>query len=152
MKEIKNVDRKAVQMNIRDRRCFMEQVAKEAVRDWRERHICLPSLVIALAAEGTCFGDRTDYVEKNCLFPRRHDGIWTHRDFYESVCSHNDYLLTWKDPGQQMPNWKLLIGKRHYILAVQYLQDAEYPYCKEMDFEKRIVEMIEKYNLSLYDD
>ncbi len=135
-----------------DRRRFIHQVAREAVRDWKERYICLPSIVIALAAEGSCFGKGTDDREKNCLFPRRYDGVLQHRDLGEAVRSHNDYLFTWKNPGQQTPNWEKLIGQKYYILAVQYLQDAQYPYGKEADFEERIVGIIEQYDLSEYDD
>lgn len=139
-------------MKERERKYFLEQVAEAAVQDWKERHICLPSLVIALAAEGTDFGKQTDYVEKNCLFLRRYDGIKQHKDFMEAVRSHNNYLLTWRKPEQKLPNWELLIGRQHYILAVQYLQEAKYPYSDEADFEKTMVELIERYDLAEYDD
>lgn len=64
---------------------------------------------------------------------------------------HNDYFATWKGEGQSRPNWEKLLGECYYILAAQYLQDAEYPYSVEEGYEERIVGMIERNGLVRFD-
>lgn len=116
-------------------------IAKEAQKDWQARHICLPSLVIAMALH-----DLPDF------FPLRRDG---HSGKYPSVeaavLSHNTYLAEWKAGEQEYPNWKGLAGQEHYVLAVQYLQDAQYPYYPSRRAETELVELIEQNRLSRYD-
>ena len=129
---------------------FIRTIAEAAVRDWRDRHICLPSVTIALAIEGACWGMDPVYREQHCLFPRRYDGIHGYSTTYISVRTHNTYLATWQAPEQPRPNWEHL-EKEHYILTVQSLQTAEYPYSPDREFESTIVELIEQYNLNDYD-
>lgn len=64
---------------------------------------------------------------------------------------HNDYFATWKGEGQSRPNWEKLLGECYYILAAQYLQDAEYPYSVVEGYEERIVGMIERNGLVRFD-
>ena len=131
---------------------FINDIADAAVRDWEERHICLPSIIIALAIEGSQWGKRSETLFRNELFVHRRDGCMERHDsFIAAIRSHNNYLAAWQEKGQTAPNWKGLIGQKHYILAVQYLQDAEYPYCDTDDFERNIVEIIEEYSLNEYD-
>lgn len=134
---------------------FINAVAAAAGEDWQGRHICLPSLTIALAIEGSQWGKRSEAIILNELFPYRRDGCMERHDSYiAAVRSHNNYLATWKEQNQTAPNWKELIGQKNYILAVQCLQDAEYPYCNCNlgDYERKIVELIEKYRLYEYDE
>lgn len=133
-----------------DRIRFIRLIAEAAADDWRDRHICLPSVTIALAAEGTEWGQAQIYREENCLFPRRHDGIHGYATVHAAVHSHSNYLATWQGPGQQGPNWPDL-GNEYYILAVQCLQAAEFPYSPDKNFEAEMIELIERYGLTVYD-
>lgn len=130
---------------------FIDKIADAAIEDWQERNICLPSVTIALAAESTDWGHKSEYMEHNCLFPRRYDGIHEYETVRDAVRAHNNYLAAWRAPGQTGPNWEDL-GKEHYILAVQCLQAAEYPYSPEKNYEAVIVELIERYGLTAYDE
>lgn len=116
-------------------------IAKKAQEDWQARHLCLPSLVIAMALH-----------DSPALFPMRKDG---HKGDYpsveEAVLSHNTYLAEWREKGQEQPNWEGLAEQEHYILAVQYLQDAQYPYYPSKEAETELVELIERNGLSRYD-
>lgn len=134
-----------------DKNRFIRDIAEAAAEDWQNRHICLPSVTIALAVEGSDWGQAAVYREQNCLFPRRHDGIHGYTTMRAAVRSHSNYLATWRAPGQQEPNWQDL-GKEYYILSVQCLQSAEYPYSPEKEFETTIVELIERYKLTVYDE
>lgn len=128
-------------MNGRTREAWMKEVAGAAVADWRRRHICLPSLVIAIfmVGEGRFLCDLGRNGKKTCV------------SIPPMVRSHNDYLATWTGEGQQEPNWGSLVGERHYILAVQYLQDAKYPYSRRKDYEERLVKVIEGEGLTRFD-
>lgn len=131
---------------------FIKDIADAAVSDWKERHICLPSITTALAIEGSKWGTRPETLLRNELFLRRRDGCMERHDsFIAAIRSHNNYLATWREKGQNAPNWKDLVGQDYYILAIQYLQDAEYPYCAALDFERNIVGLIEEYGLNEYD-
>lgn len=129
---------------------FIVQIAEAAVSDWRERHIFLPSVTVAIAIEGTDWGRAAVYREHRCLFPHRHDGIHSHDTVLAAVRSHNEYLAVWRSEEQQYPNWEDL-GKEYYILAAQCLQAAEYPYSPDKGFEAKIVELVERYGLTGYD-
>lgn len=131
---------------------FIREVAAAAREDWQGRHICLPSLTIALAIEGSRWGKRSEAAILNELFTHRRDGCMErHASFQAAIHSHNNYLATWREQDQTAPNWKDLIGQKHYILAVQCLQDAEYPYYSSSGYERKLVELIEKYKLYKYD-
>lgn len=131
---------------------FIDDIADAAVMDWKERRICLPSIIIALAIEGSQWGKSPEAFFRNELFPHRRDGCMERHDsFIAAIRSHNNYLAAWRENEQTAPNWKELIGQKYYILAIQYLQDAEYPYCDAADFERNIVGIIEEHNLNEYD-
>lgn len=123
------------------RKAFMEEVADAAVADWKERHICLPSLMIAIFMVG---GGR--FLQDT--MPGKTSAMSA---VPVIVRLHNDYFATWKGEGQSRPNWEKLLGECYYILAVQYLQDAEYPYSVEEGYEERIVGMIERNGLVRFD-
>lgn len=131
---------------------FIKDVAAAAKEDWQARHICLPSITVALAIEGSKWGNRKETLLNNELFPHRRDGCMErHESFLAAIRSHNNYLATWQEQGQTSPNWKEFIGQKNYILAIQYLQDAEYPYYRSGEFESEIVGIIEAYGLDEYD-
>ena len=63
-----------------------------------------------------------------------------------------DFGTAWHSGGgQEYPNWKGLSQQEHYILAVQYLQDAQYPYYPGKEAEGELVELIERNGLDRYD-
>ena len=136
----------------KERQDFINQVAQSAVEDWKDRKICLPSLVIAIAVEGTGWGKSIRGMEEIVLFPHRHDGIRHHKTIRHAVRSHNNYLAIWREDSQEGPNWERLIGQKHYILAVQYLQEAEYPYSSCKSYEAKLIQLIEEYEFYLYDE
>jgi len=125
-----------------NREAFLPVIARKAQEDWQARHLCLPSLVIAMALH--------DFP---AVFPLRRDG---HGGDYlsvrEAVLSHNTYLAEWKEAGQERPNWEGLAQQEHYLLAVQYLQDAQYPYYPSKETETELVELIERNGLGRYDE
>lgn len=143
----------------RDKIKLIYDIAKKAQEDWRTRHFCLPSLVVAMALhdmEGNNFRHVDMHSDSflGCpeLFPLRRDG---HRGGYlsveEAVLSHNTYLAGWKEREQERPNWEELAGQKHYILAVQCLQDAQYPYYPTKEAEAELVELIERNGLGRFD-
>lgn len=131
---------------------FIAMIAECAVKDWQERHLCIPSLAIALALDGTNWGRKQEWIKKKELYPYRRDQLEKrYESFLDAVRSHNNYLATWREGEQDYPNWEKLIGARHYILVVQYLQDAKYPYYSEKLKDLKLIDIIEGYRLSEFD-
>ncbi|MCM1040239.1 MAG: hypothetical protein NC314_05265 [Roseburia sp.] len=134
---------------------FIRIIGGAAREDWQARHICLPSLIVAIALHARQGKGYPDLNGEECpeLFPLRRDG---RREKYSSVkqavLSHNDYLASWREAGNLYPNWQGLGEQPYYILAVQYLQDVKYPYHDSGEYEKELVELIEKYRLYRYDE
>lgn len=135
---------------------FIRIIGEAAREDWQARHICLPSLIVAIAlhaVQGKIYPDLSKEEECPELFPLRRD---SRKKSYPSVkhaiLTHNDYLASRREAGQTCSNWRGLSRQEHYILAVQYLQDAEYPYHDSGEYEKELVELIEKYKLYRYDE
>lgn len=158
---------------------FIERIAKVAMEDWRERRIMLPSVVIAQAMKESGRGTSELALKANALFgikkngwtgkiyvkdavEQRQDGSyytvddteWRAYDSWEeSVIDHNTYIATRKIGNQTEPNWKNVIGCDNYVLTVQYLQDAQYPYATSKTYAESIINnYIEKYNLTKYDE
>lgn len=157
---------------------FIEYVGKIAQNDWEQRRVILPSVAVAQAMKESAFGTSELAQNANALFgikkngwtgktyikqavEQRPDGTyytvdnteWRAYDSWEqSIIDHNDYILTRKIGNQTEPNWKNVIGCDNYILAVQYLQDAQYPYATSITYvESLINDYIEKYNLTRFD-
>lgn len=136
-----------------DKRSFIQKVAVPALEDWKERHICLPSLIIALAIDGTNWGQTEEFFSRREMFPNRRDHcIEIYPTIKEAVCSHNNYLAVFREKKQKESNWRHLVGQGNYILAVQYLQTAEYPYCPDEGFETKLVNLIEEYKLTRFEE
>lgn len=157
---------------------FIERVAITAVKDWRERRIMLPSIVIAQAIKESARGTSELALQANALFgikkngwtgkvyvkeavEQRPDGSYYTVDYTEwraygsweeSIIDHNTYIATRMIGNQIEPNWKKVVGCDNYILAIQYLQDAQYPYATSKTYAESLInDYIEKYDLTKYD-
>lgn len=143
---------------------LIDALIREAQEDWQARRLCLPSLVAALALhdmdespvhDAEVFAVSLSYPSVTgglSLFPLRKDGYTGgYSSVGEAVRSHNTYLAGWKGAEQIRPNWEGLAGQTHYILAVQYLQDAKYSYYQGKKAEAELVEIIERNGLYRYD-
>lgn len=157
---------------------FIEFVANVAVKDWKERRLIVPSLVVAQAIKESAWGKSELAKNANALFGIKQNG-WTGKVYYkdaveqnpdgtyrkdtsvawraydsweQSIIDHNDYLATRKIGNQTEPNWKGLIGESNYILAVQKLQGAQFKYATALNYgDSLIKDYIEKYNLARFD-
>lgn len=158
---------------------FIDFIGEIAQRDWQERKIMLPSVVIAQAIKESAWGKSELAVNANALFGIKQNG-WTGEVYYkdaieqnpdgtyrkdesvawrkygsweESIIDHNTYIATRMIGSQTEPNWKNVIGCDNYILAVQYLQDAQFAYATSQTYAESLVNgYIEKYNLTVYDE
>ena len=95
----------------RKKELFIEIIGQIAQEDWRRRHICLPSIVIAIALEAIDWEKNEAEISPNELFARQ-EGF--HADspvLRHVIIEHNNYLATWRDPSQLAPNWEELIGE-----------------------------------------
>lgn len=116
---------------------FISFVAKIAVKDWRERRIMLPSVVIAQACKESAFGTSELAVNAMALFGIKLNGwtgksyrkkadeqnpdgsmrtdpntLWRAYDSWEqSILDHSDYIATRKVGNQVEPNFKSIIGE-----------------------------------------
>lgn len=136
----------------RDRSVFIQYIGKIALQDWKKRHICLPSLTVAIAVEGIDWRNRRTEIEREELFPLQRSVRKHALSFEGIVVQHTDFLASWKKIGQAGCNWEHLIGEVNYIRAVQFLQEAKYPYSTDKLFEYRIIEIIEDYGLVYLDE
>lgn len=136
----------------RNKELFIKRIGRIAQADWHRRHICVPSIVIAIALESIDWERDKAEIDPSEVFARREDFHANSPALENIVTEHNDYLATWKGPSQQTPNWEGLMNEGHYIRAVQFLQDAEYPYRKSPEYERELVEIIEGYKLTVYDE
>ena len=157
---------------------FIEFVGEIARRDWIERRLVLPSVVVAQAVKESASGTSELAQKANALFGIKKND-WTGRTYIkdaseqnadgsyrtdkavewraydsweESIIDHNTYIATRRIGNQIEPNWKNVIGESNYILAVQHLQDAQFAYATSKTYaESLITDYIEKYNLARFD-
>ena len=157
---------------------FIEFVGEIARRDWIERGLVLPSVVVAQAIKESASGTSELAQKANALFGIKKND-WTGRTYIkdaseqnadssyrtdkavewraydsweESIIDHNTYIATRRIGNQIEPNWKNVIGESNYILAVQHLQDAQFAYATSKTYaESLITDYIEKYNLARFD-
>ena len=157
---------------------FVEFVGGIAAKDWIDRKLVLPSVVVAQAIKESGFGKSELAVNANALFGVKLNG-WTGRSYVkdateqnadgsymvvkntlwraygsweESILDHNTYLAERKIGNQTEPNWKEVIGCENYVLAVQNLQDAPLPYATSQTYAESLIrDYIEKYNLTRFD-
>ena len=158
---------------------FIDFVGAIARKDWMDRKLVLPSVVIAQAIKESGWGKSELATNANALFGIKMNGwtgssyvndaieqnpdgsyrtdkntLWRAYDSWEqSILDHNTYIADRKIGSQTEPNWKNVIGCNNYILAVQYLQNAQFPYATSKTYEQSLInDCIEKYNLTKYDE
>lgn len=128
---------------------FIERVARIAVKDWRERRIMLPSIVIAQAIKESGMGTSELATEVNALFgiklngwtgksyrekadEQNQDGamredpecLWRAYDCWEdSVIDHNTYIL--ERNFSNGPNFKAVIGETNLKKAIAGLVGSD---------------------------
>lgn len=161
------------------RKEFIEFVVEVARRDWKERRIMIPSVVVAQALKESAFGTSELAQRANALFGiknnedwngpvyvkdateqnpdgsyrKEKNALWRKYDSWEeSIIDHNTYIATRKIGNQKEPNWYNVIGEESYVLAVQYLQNAQFAYATSKTYAESLIrDYIEKYNLTRFD-
>lgn len=155
---------------------FHDFVGNIARRDWQDRHIILPSVVIAQAAIESAVGTSELAVNANALFGIKLNG-WTGRSYVkdateqnpdgsyrvdknelwraydnweQSVLDHNDYIATRSTDGGKTLRYQPVIGCENYELACQYLEECGY--ATSQSYAETLVSYIEKYELTRYDE
>lgn len=116
---------------------FIEFVAKVAVKDWQDRRIILPSVVIAQACKESAFGTSELALNARALFGIKLNGwqgksylkkadeqnadgsfrtdpscLWrAYEDWEESIIDHSSYIAERKVGNQKEPNFKAIVGE-----------------------------------------
>lgn len=155
---------------------FHNFVGGIARRDWQERHIMLPSVVIAQASVESALGTSELAQNANALFGLKLNGwtgrayvkdateqnpdgtyrvdqneLWRAYDSWEqSVIDHNDYIATRSTDGGKTLRYEPVIGCREYKLTCQHLQQCGY--ATSLTYAETLVNYVEKYNLISYDE
>ncbi len=155
---------------------FHAFVGRIAQKDWQDRRIMLPSVVIAQASIESAKGTSELAVNANALFGIKKNG-WTGRVYImdaveqnpdgtyrtdkneewraydsweQSILDHNDYIATRSTDGGKTLRYAPVIGCEHYILVSQYLQECGYATSKT--YGETLVNYIEKHGLAVYDE
>lgn len=123
----------AESMELYESGSFLGAVGRYAAEEWKKRHICLPSIMTAI------------------LLLETDNGRKAAGDIRELVKERTDNFAVWKAEGEQEENWKSLWGQENYVMAAQYLQEAERPYSEDKEYEKRLIRTIEKNRLTRFD-
>lgn len=159
-----------------DKFSFVELVGQTAQKDWKERRIVLPSVVIAQAIKESAWGTSELAKKANALFGIKKNG-WQRRTYIktateqhadgsyyqvpmtewraydnwqQSVLDHNDYIATRSTDGGKTLRYQPVIGCDRYVLACKYLQECGY--ATSIDYADSLIhDYIEKYNLTEYD-
>lgn len=153
--------------------CF---VGETAHRDWVERRIMLPSVVVAQAIKESAWGTSELATKANALFGIKRNG-WSGRTYvkdaveqkadgsyytveqtqwraYESweqsILDHNDYIAKRSTDGGRTLRYAPIIGCTDYRLAARYLQECGYATAHGYA-ESLICDYIEKYQLTRFD-
>lgn len=155
---------------------FHAFVGRIAQRDWQERHIMLPSIVIAQASIESAVGTSELAQNANALFGIKKNG-WTGRVYIknaeeqnpdgsyrtdanvewraydsweQSILDHNSYISTRSTDGGKTLRYAPVIGCSDYIPACQYLQQCGY--ATSQKYAETLISYIKKYNLTQYDE
>lgn len=155
---------------------FHDFVGEIARRDWQERHIMLPSVVIAQASVESALGTSELARNANALFGLKLNGwtgrayvkdateqnpdgsyrvdqntLWRAYDNWEqSVIDHNNYIATRSIGGGKTLRYAPVIGCREYKLICRYLQQCGY--ATSQTYAETLTKYVEEYNLTLYDE
>lgn len=133
---------------------FIEFVGNIAVKDWKERRIMLPSIIIAQAIKESAWGESELAKNANALFGLKQNG-WEGKVYYkdateqnpdgsyrkdedvawrayesweQSVIDHNNYIAERKVGNQEEPNFKEVIGEIVLKRAIAGLVGDGYRY------------------------
>ena len=155
---------------------FHDFVGNIARRDWQDRKIMLPSVVIAQASIESSKG-RSELAQKaNALFGIKKNG-WTgmvyikdateqnadgsyrvdknaewraYHSWEESIIDHNTYVAERSTDGGKTLRYAPVIGCADYVLACQYLQTCGY--ATSQTYAETLINYIEQHNLKAYDE
>lgn len=156
---------------------FEEFVGEIAKRDWKERRIMLPSVVVAQAIKESARGTSELAQKANALFgikkngwggrtyikaatEQRPDGSfytventeWRAYDNWEqSILDHNDYIATRSTDGGKTLRFHSIIGCDNYRVVCQKLEECSYATAVNYA-ESLINDYIKKYNLVRFDE
>lgn len=153
---------------------FIESVSKTAVKDWLERKIMLPSVVIAQAILESGWGKSELAVNAYALFGIKKNG-WTGKTYIksateqrpdgtyyevdatewraydswdESIIDHNNYIAT-----RELSNGNLryakIIGNTDYKDVCKLLKECGY--ATSITYPDKLIDLINKHNLTQYD-
>lgn len=155
---------------------FLDIVGRAAIRDWQERRIVLPSVVVAQAIKESAWGTSELARKANALFGIKKNGWggriyvkdaleqnadgsyytveqtqWRAYDSWEeSVLDHNTYIAERSTDGGRTLRYAPVIGCTDYTLAAQHLQECGYATAQGYA-ESLIHDYIEKYTLMKFD-
>ncbi len=155
---------------------FHSFVGSIARKDWQERHIMLPSVVIAQAAIESGVGTSELAQNANALFGIKLNGwtgrvyvkdateqnpdgsyrvdkntLWRAYDSWEqSILDHNEYIATRSTDSGRTLRYASVIECDSYILACQCLQQCGY--ATSQSYATTLIHYIEKYGLTCYDE
>ncbi len=153
--------------------CFVGEIAR---KDWMDRRIMLPSVVIAQACVESDLGRSELARNANALFGIKQNGwtgrvyvknameqnpdgsyrvdvntIWRAYDSWEqSVLDHNEYIATRSTDGGRTLRYGPVIGCQEYILICQSLQQCGY--ASSLTYAETLINYIEKHGLQRYDE
>ena len=154
---------------------FIKTVAEVAVKDWLERKIMLPSVVIAQAILESSWG-KSELATggANALFGIKKNG-WTGRTYIkvateqrkdgsyytvddtewraynswdESIIDHNTYIAT-RERSAGVLRYAPIIGNTNYAQVCQFLKDCGY--ATSLSYPSKLINLINEYNLTQYD-
>ncbi len=154
---------------------FHAFVGSIARKDWQERHIMLPSVVIAQASIESAVGTSELAENANALFGIKING-WTGRSYVkdateqlpdgsyrvdknelwraydsweQSILDHNEYIATRSTDGGGTLRYEPVIGCKEYVLVCQYLRQCGY--ATSQSYAETLINYIEKYSLNQFD-
>ena len=155
---------------------FIEFVGKTAKKDWKERRIMIPSVVIAQAIKESAWGTSELARKANALFGIKENGWqgriyikeaaeqkpdgnyytvadtrWRAYDNWEqSILDHNSYIATRSTDGGKSLRYGPLIGCGDPELVCWYLQRCGY--ATSITYAESLInDYIVKYDLTAYD-
>ena len=155
---------------------FVEYVGAIAQKDWQERHIMLPSVVVAQAMKESAFGTSELAQNANALFGIKKNG-WTgetyvkqaveqkpdgtyyvvgdtewraYRSWEESILDHNNYIATRSTDGGKTLRYAAVIGNTDCAQVCKALQEAGY--ATSLTYSESLInDYILPYNLMRFD-
>ena len=155
---------------------FDEYVGTIAVRDWRERRIVLPSVVVAQAVKESGWGTSELAKRAKALFGIKQNGwtgktyiktateqkkdgcvyeventVWRAYDSWEqSIIDHNSYIASRSIDGGKTLRYADIIGCTDYAMICMGLQKCGY--ATSMNYAESLIhDYIEKYHFDRFD-